>query len=76
MCFVCVCVCVRVLFVHVCMDMVYFIELCQHQTVAFPDIQVNPFRYRLTKIFCSSEQGFMDFDDFLDLVAIMSDHAS
>lgn len=38
--------------------------------------QVNPFRYRMCQIFCSNETGFMDFDDFLDLVAIMSDRVS
>ncbi len=39
-------------------------------------MQVNPFRYRLCKIFCSSERGFMDFDDFLDLISVMSDSVS
>ena len=36
----------------------------------------NPFRYRICKVFCSSDDGFMDFDDFLDLVSVMSDHVS
>ena len=30
----------------------------------------------MCQAFCSDESGFMDFDDFLDLVTIMSDRVS
>ncbi|XP_064383646.1 calcium and integrin-binding family member 3-like [Halichondria panicea] len=38
-----------------------------------PELKNNPFRYRIGKVFCSSETGFMDFDDFLEMAAAMHD---
>ena len=35
--------------------------------------QENPFKYRICKVFTSDEAGFMDFDDFVHLVSVMSD---
>lgn len=33
--------------------------------------QVNPLGVRLAKLFCSHQDGFMNFDDFLNMVAVM-----
>ena len=33
--------------------------------------QVNPLGVRLAKLFCSHHDGFMNFDDFLNMVAVM-----
>lgn len=40
------------------------------------ELKCNPFRYRIAKVFTSSESGFMIFDDFLEMAAVMSDKAS
>eukprot|EP00731_Ephydatia_muelleri_P037216 Em0420g2a len=39
------------------------------------ELKFNPFRYRIAKVFTSSESGFMTFDDFLEMVTVMSDKA-
>ena len=34
-------------------------------------LKVNPLGVRLAKLFCSHHNGFMNFDDFLNMVAVM-----
>jgi calcium and integrin-binding protein 1 len=40
------------------------------------ELKVNPFRYRLCKLFCAGSNGLMNFDDFLDLVSVLNDKCS
>ena len=46
----------------------YMHKHCTHTT-----IQCNPFKYRITKAFTSSESGIMTFDDFLEMATVMGD---
>ena len=34
-------------------------------------LKVNPLGVRLAKLFCSHHNGYMNFDDFLNMVAVM-----
>ena len=38
-------------------------------------LQENPFRDRIVKVFSSSNDGQMTFEDFLDMMSVFSDNA-
>lgn len=40
-----------------------------------PELEVNPFRDRICKVFSSSNDGNMTFEDFLDMMSVFSDKA-
>ncbi|ESP05466.1 hypothetical protein LOTGIDRAFT_228042 [Lottia gigantea] len=40
-----------------------------------PELKVNPFRERICKVFSSSGDGDMTFEDFLDMMSVFSDQA-
>ncbi|XP_064084158.1 calcium and integrin-binding family member 3-like [Macrobrachium nipponense] len=40
-----------------------------------PELKYNPFKRRITYVFSSARDGRMGFDDFLDLLSVMSDKA-
>ena len=41
----------------------------------FFSFQENPFRDRIVKVFSSSNDGQMTFEDFLDMMSVFSDNA-
>lgn len=40
-----------------------------------PELAVNPFRDRICKVFSSSHDGNMTFEDFLDMMSVFSENA-
>lgn len=40
-----------------------------------PELAVNPFRHRICKVFSSSHDGNMTFEDFLDMMSVFSENA-
>jgi len=40
-----------------------------------PDLASNPFRERICMVFSATGDGSMDFDDFLDMMSVFSEHA-
>lgn len=43
--------------------------------LSLPELQVNPFRTRICKVFSSSNDGDMTFEDFLDMMSVFSENA-
>ena len=43
--------------------------------VEMPELKVNPFRHRLCRAFSPREDGSLTFEDFLDMMSVMSDRA-
>ena len=43
--------------------------------VEMPELRVNPFRYRLCHAFSPRDDGSLTFEDFLDMMSVMSDRA-
>lgn len=43
--------------------------------LTLPELQVNPFRYRICKVFSSTDDGDMTFEDFLDMMSVFSENA-
>ena len=43
--------------------------------VEMPELKVNPFRYRLCRAFSPRDDGSLSFEDFLDMMSVMSDRA-
>lgn len=39
-------------------------------------IQVNPFKDRICKVFSSSKDGELTFEDFLDMMSVFSENVS
>ncbi|KAG1656489.1 Calcium and integrin-binding protein 1 [Nymphon striatum] len=46
------------------------------RVVALPELQKNPFGDRLCHVFSSQRDGHMSFDDFLDMMHVLSDYVS
>ncbi|KXJ29077.1 calcium and integrin-binding family member 2 [Exaiptasia diaphana] len=40
-----------------------------------PELRVNPFRDRICKVFSSSKDGNLTFEDFLDMMSVFSENA-
>jgi len=43
--------------------------------VGMPELRVNPFRRRLCRAFSPRDDGSLTFEDFLDMMSVMSDRA-
>jgi len=43
--------------------------------VDMPELRVNPFRHRLCRAFSPRDDGSLTFEDFLDMMSVMSDRA-
>lgn len=41
----------------------------------YPELRVNPFGDRICKVFSSSNDGDLTFEDFLDMMSVFSDAA-
>ena len=39
-------------------------------------VQVNPFKDRICKVFSSSKDGELTFEDFLDMMSVFSENVS
>ena len=50
---------------------IYTYCLYEHVSLYYTPMKNNPFRNRIGKVFCSSETGFMGFDDFLEMVSAL-----
>ncbi|XP_057307293.1 calcium and integrin-binding family member 2-like [Hydractinia symbiolongicarpus] len=50
-------------------------KLPQRVLLQLPELQVNPFRDRICKVFSSSRDGDMTFEDFLDMMSVFSENA-
>lgn len=47
-------------------------KLSQEDIVKIPELKVNPFKDRICKVFSSSRDGDMTFEDFLDMMSVFS----
>ena len=50
-------------------------QLPQKTILKLPELAVNPFRDRICKVFSSSHDGNMTFEDFLDMMSVFSENA-
>ncbi|XP_064486197.1 calcium and integrin-binding protein 1-like [Ornithodoros turicata] len=50
-------------------------KLPMDKILNMPELSVNPFRDRICKVFSSSKDGTMTFEDFLDMMSVFSDKA-
>lgn len=50
-------------------------KLPMSKILLYPELSVNPFGDRLCRIFSSSQDGDLTFEDFLDMMSILSDTA-
>lgn len=50
-------------------------KLPMDKILDMPELGVNPFRDRICKVFSSSNDGNMTFEDFLDMMSVFSDKA-
>nr|XP_022303766.1 calcium and integrin-binding protein 1-like [Crassostrea virginica] len=50
-------------------------KLSRDDILALPELAVNPFNERIVKVFSSSGDGSMTFEDFLDMMSVFSDNA-
>lgn len=51
------------------------VRLDEEEICRLPELKVNPFKDRICKIFSSSNDGSMSFEDFLDMMSVFSDNA-
>lgn len=45
------------------------------KVLQYPELRVNPFGDRICKVFSSSNDGDLTFEDFLDMMSVFSDAA-
>ncbi|EDO47515.1 predicted protein [Nematostella vectensis] len=50
-------------------------KLSQRKILTLPELKVNPFRDRICKVFSSSKDGSLTFEDFLDMMSVFSENA-
>jgi len=50
-------------------------KLPMRKILTLSELQVNPFRDRICKVFSSSRDGEMTFEDFLDMMSVFSENA-
>ncbi|XP_066922517.1 calcium and integrin-binding family member 2-like [Clytia hemisphaerica] len=50
-------------------------KLPQKTLLKLPELAVNPFRDRICKVFSSTNDGNMTFEDFLDMMSVLSPNA-
>ncbi|XP_037958468.1 calcium and integrin-binding protein 1-like [Teleopsis dalmanni] len=48
-------------------------KLSMNKILQYPELNVNPFGDRICKVFSSSDDGDMTFEDFLDMMSIFSE---
>lgn len=46
-----------------------------NKILQYPELRVNPFGDRICKVFSSSNNGEISFEDFLDMMSVFSDAA-
>lgn len=51
------------------------VRLSQTLIRLYPELKVNPFADRICKVFSSSGDGDMTFEDFLDMMSVFSEDA-
>lgn len=51
------------------------VTLPVERIVEMPELRVNPFRCRLCRAFSPRDDGSLTFEDFLDMMSVMSDRA-
>ncbi|KAK6179731.1 hypothetical protein SNE40_012026 [Patella caerulea] len=51
------------------------VKLAMDDIQKLPELKVNPFKDRICKVFSSSGDGEMTFEDFLDMMSVFSDQA-
>ena len=51
------------------------VRLPKHTMLKLPELSGNPFRYRIVKVFSSTKNGCMTFEDFIDMLSVFSDKA-
>lgn len=50
-------------------------KLPMNKILQYPELSVNPFGDRICKVFSSSHDGDCTFEDFLDMMSVLSDAA-
>lgn len=50
-------------------------KLSMSKVLQYPELRVNPFGDRICKVFSSSNDGDLTFEDFLDMMSVFSDAA-
>ncbi|XP_065083809.1 calcium and integrin-binding protein 1-like [Ochlerotatus camptorhynchus] len=50
-------------------------RLSMNKILQYPELRVNPFGDRICKVFSSSNNGEISFEDFLDMMSVFSDAA-
>ena len=50
-------------------------RLSKDKVLSLPELTVNPFRNRICKVFSSSDDGDMTFEDFIDMISVFSESA-
>ncbi|XP_048742737.1 calcium and integrin-binding protein 1-like [Ostrea edulis] len=50
-------------------------KLSHDDLFSLPELSVNPFQDRIVKVFSSSDDTKMSFEDFLDMMSVFSDNA-
>ncbi|KAL5017467.1 hypothetical protein ScPMuIL_007056 [Solemya velum] len=50
-------------------------KITAEKIMDLPELKVNPFKDRICKVFSSSGDGNMSFEDFLDMMSVFSDNA-
>lgn len=56
-------------------DRIKTVSLEKDKILKLPELKVNPFNDRIVKVFSSSGNGDMTFEDFLDMMSVFSDGA-
>lgn len=56
-------------------DMNLYAKVQQRKILELPELRVNPFRDRICKVFSSSKDGNLTFEDFLDMMSVFSEYA-
>lgn len=50
-------------------------KLPSRKIMTLPELRVNPFKDRICKVFSSSKDGELTFEDFLDMMSVFSENA-
>lgn len=50
-------------------------KLSMSKVLEYPELKANPFGDRICKVFSSSNDGDITFEDFLDMMSVFSDAA-
>ncbi|PFX31492.1 Calcium and integrin-binding protein 1 [Stylophora pistillata] len=50
-------------------------KLSSRKIMTLPELRVNPFKDRICRVFSSSKDGELTFEDFLDMMSVFSENA-